>query len=87
MYKTFTGRLLPVKYLVKYTMRKILFFAIPVILAGCASPRLIPQPASVPAPEKCISIPGKGCQPITAGNVGGTTLGNHDENTVEENRP
>ena len=69
-------------------MRKILYFAIPVILAGCAGPRLIPQPAPIPEPmggSKCISIPGKGCQPITAGNVGGTTLGNHDENTVEEN--
>lgn len=67
-------------------MQKLLLALIPIILAGCASapvPMSIPMPP--PAERKCISIPGKGCQPITAGNVGGTTLGNHDEDSMEEN--
>lgn len=67
-------------------MRKLLLVSIPLIIAGCAT-RQIPMPAPLPMPEKCINIPGHGCKPITAGNVGGTTLGNHDENTVEETRP
>lgn len=68
-------------------MRKILVVVVPLILVGCASkpiPTAIPMPAPLPE-KKCIVIPGKGCQQINAGNVGGTTLGNHNENILEEN--
>ena len=61
-------------------MRKIL------ILASCISGCAI-QPKSVPLPppnEKCITIPGQGCRKISAGDVGGTTLGNRDETVLEE---
>lgn len=75
-------------------MRKLLLVTIPVILVGCATQQ-VPAPAPIkstaplmpPPPPKCINIPGEGCKKISAGNVGGTTLGNHDEITVEEDRP
>jgi hypothetical protein len=40
------------------------------------------MPPPPPSASKCISIPGKGCIPIAAGNVGGTTLGH--ENEIED---
>lgn len=55
-------------------MRKILLL-LPIIITGCAT-QLPPMPA--PAP-KCINVPGEGCQKISAGNVGGTTIGHSDE--------
>lgn len=57
-------------------MRKLLITSIAIVITGCAT-QPIPMPA--PMPEKCIRIPGKGCQPVTAGNVGGTTLGHSDD--------
>lgn len=64
-------------------MRKIFFLTF--LLSGCAAiqPPVIIKP--MPAPPKCINIPGESCKRISAGNVGGTTLGNHDESILEEN--
>lgn len=59
-------------------MRKILFLLVAVIIA------IIASCTSSNYEKGCIHVPGKGCQPITAGNVGGTTLGNQNENPVEE---
>lgn len=64
-------------------MRK-LFLTASVLISGCTSisPVIIkPMPAPT---QKCINIPGEGCKKISAGNVGGTTLGNHDESILEE---
>ena len=44
------------------------------LIAGCA---VQPKPTSIPPPPKCIQMPGEGCKKISAGNVGGTTLGHH----------
>ena len=60
-------------------MRKTLILLVAVIVA------IIASCTSTNYEKGCIRIPGKGCQPITAGNVGGTTLGNQNENPVEEN--
>jgi len=60
-------------------MRKTLVL-LTTILAGCATapPPVIIRP--MPAPmQKCINIPGEGCKKISAGNVGGTTLGHSDD--------
>lgn len=65
-------------------MRGLILSIVTVIIAGCAAQ---PKPVTIPMPPpegRCIKIPGKGCQSITAGNVGGTTLGHQDEN-IEEN--
>ena len=56
-------------------MRKTLLVLIS-ILAGCATQ---PKPVYAPPPQSCINIPGEGCKKISAGNVGGTTLGHIDE--------
>ena len=67
-------------------MRKI--FLLTAFLTGCAS-QPIPMPTPLPPPmeKKCIVIPGQGCKQINAGNVGGTTLGNHDDYILEESSP
>lgn len=57
-------------------MHRLLFLSIFTIIAGCASQ---PKPVFSPPPPKCINIPNEGCKKISAGNVGGTTLGYHDE--------
>lgn len=59
-------------------MRKLLLSIFSIAIAGCA---VQPKPTAIPMPppERCITIPGKGCLPITAGNVGGTTLGHENE--------
>ena len=62
-------------------MRKVLLLIVAVIvtiIASCTAPQY---------EKKCIRVPGKGCVDINAGNVGGTTLGNQNEDPVEENRP
>ena len=66
-------------------MRKLLISIFSIAIAGCAvqpKPTAIPMPPPPPSASKCISIPGKGCIPIAAGNVGGTTLGH--ENEIED---
>ncbi len=55
-------------------MRKTLLVLLSV-LAGCATQT---KPVYAPPPN-CINIPGEGCKKISAGNVGGTTLGHSDE--------
>lgn len=59
-------------------MRKLILVG-SVLIAGCATapPPIIIKP--MPAPPKCINIPGEGCKKISAGNVGGTTLGHSDD--------
>lgn len=58
-------------------MRRLLLLSIITIIAGCASQ---PRPVfSPPPPPKCINIPNEGCKKISAGNVGGTTLGHHND--------
>jgi len=49
------------------------------MLAGCASPRIVTVEKPIPPRENCISVPGEGCKKFTAGNVGGTTLGNRED--------
>ncbi len=56
-------------------MRKTLLVLLSV-LTGCATQT---NPVYTPPPPKCINIPGEGCKKISAGNVGGTTLGHSDE--------
>ena len=46
------------------------------ILTGCSTSVIIKP---MPAPPKCINIPGEGCKKISAGNVGGTTLGHQQD--------
>lgn len=62
-------------------MRKIAII-VAAFIAGCSSQ---PKPVFSPPPpiDKCINIPGEKCKKISAGNVGGTTLGNHDD-TMEK---
>lgn len=56
-------------------------------LAGCAAqPKSTVLPPSESNNQRCITIPGQGCKKVSAGNVGGTTLGNTNED-IEENRP
>lgn len=57
-------------------MNRLLILSIITIITGCALP---PKPVFSPPPPKCINIPNEGCKKISAGNVGGTTLGHHDE--------
>lgn len=54
-------------------MRKTLII-LTTIISGCATQ---PVPVGMPPPpeRKCINVPGEGCKKISAGNVGGTTLG------------
>lgn len=67
-------------------MRRITLIS--VLIAGCAQQ---PMPTAFPPPDisnqRCIKIPGEGCQRFTAGNVGGTTLGNTNEEPIEKDRP
>lgn len=68
-------------------MRKLLLLA-SVIIAGCATqkPQEIKIPMPAPRMNVCAGIViGDKCRPLTAGTVGGTTLGNTNENIVEEN--
>lgn len=60
-------------------MRK-LFLTVSVLITGCATapPPVIIKPMPAPT-QKCINIPGEGCKKISAGNVGGTTLGHHED--------
>lgn len=60
-------------------MRKI--FALPLIsiIAGCATGL---KPVYAPPPPSCINIPGEGCKKISAGNVGGTTLGHNNDEDI-----
>lgn len=46
---------------------RILLAVLVTIIAGCSA-----QP-------KCVYIPNEGCKTINAGNVGGTTLGHHND--------
>lgn len=62
-------------------MRRLTAISV-LFIAGCTAQ---PKPTVMP-PPKCIIIPGEGCKKISAGNVGGTTLGNTNED-IEENRP
>lgn len=65
-------------------MRK-LFLIASVLISGCAvTPPVIIKP--MPAPPKCINIPGEGCKKISAGNVGGTTLG-HQQDEFDDDLP
>lgn len=57
-------------------MRNLLLTTITLTIAGCATG---PKPVSAPPPPNCINIPGEGCKKFSAGNVGGTTLGHHDD--------
>lgn len=53
-------------------MRKLIVLVV-TIIAGCATQ---------PTPH-CINVPGEGCKKISAGNVGGTTIGhNSDEDII-----
>jgi len=61
-------------------MRGSTIIAITLILTGCATG---PRPVFAPPPPNCINIPGEGCKKISAGNVGGTTLGHH----IDEDLP
>lgn len=64
-------------------MRKLLILVLPSIIVGCATaPRPTPAPVMLPPPEKCITVPGEGCKKISAGNVGGTTLGHHNNSDL-----
>lgn len=56
-------------------MMKIFLLFFITILSGCASQ--IKPVFAPPPPPNCINIPGEGCKKISAGNVGGTTLGHH----------
>lgn len=64
-----------------------IIFLLSLILAGCASqpkPMAVPAPAPIPSPPPrmngCAGIlVGNKCQPFTAGNVGGTTIGHSNE--------
>lgn len=64
-------------------MLKLFVILISLVVAGCATG---PNPVFAPPPPNCINVPGEGCKKISAGNVGGTTLGHHEnESTVEKN--
>lgn len=59
-------------------MRKLLPLIIIAIIV------LVFASCSIQYKQRCIDIPGQGCRPINAGNVGGTTIGHINEDTVEK---
>ena len=61
-------------------MSKLLLILSILAIAGCATG---PKPVfAPPPPPNCINIPGEGCKKISAGNVGGTTLGHHEDEDI-----
>lgn len=69
-------------------MRKLII-AISIIVAGCSAQQplehKIPAPLPAPRMNACAGIiVGDRCRPLTAGTVGGTTIGNTSEGSVEE---